>query len=218
VVATVGEVEFKGVRIRRLCHAAFRLEGGGVVVYIDPFRVEAASRDGDLAICTHDHYDHCSVEDLAKVLKEDGVVVAAANCSRKLSGLKYRVELLKPGDEINIKGVRVRAVPAYNVGKPFHPRPYGGIGVVVELAGVRIYHAGDTDLIPEMEGLRGQVDVALLPVSGVYVMNAEEAVEAAKRIRPELAIPMHYGAIVGSDRDADKFRRALEGVCRVEVI
>lgn len=214
----MGEVVFRGVRIGRLCHAAFRLEGDGVVVYIDPFRVERVARDGDVAICTHDHYDHCSVEDLSKVLKEDGVVVAATNCSRRLSGVKYEVELLKPGEEVSVKGVRVRAVPAYNVGKPFHPRPYGGIGVIVELGGVKVYHAGDTDLIPEMEGLRSQVDVALLPVSGVYVMNADEAAEAARRIGPELAIPMHYGAIVGSERDAEKFRKALEGVCRVEVI
>ncbi|MEM3944077.1 MAG: MBL fold metallo-hydrolase, partial [Thermofilaceae archaeon] len=89
---------------------------------------------------------------------------------------------------------------------------------IVELGGVRIYHAGDTDLIPEMESLRGHVDVALVPVSGVYVMTAGEAVEAVRRIQPALAIPMHYGAIVGDRRDAESFKRLLEGVCEVAII
>jgi len=213
-----GEVQFGGVRIQRLAHAAFRLEGGGVVVYIDPLSIPSTPKDGDLAVCTHDHFDHCSPEDLRKVLKAGASIVAARNCERKLKGLKFETRLLSPGEEASVKGVRVVAVPAYNIGKPYHPRDYGGIGVIVELAGVRIYHAGDTDLIPEMANLRGLVDVALLPVSGTYVMTAEEAAEAVRRIGPKLAIPMHYGAIVGTQSDAERFRKLVEGVCEVAVI
>lgn len=214
----MGELQFRGVKIQHLPHAGFRLEGGGLVVYIDPFSLPSSPGDGDVGVCTHDHYDHCSPEDLRKALKRDAVIVAASNCERKLRGLMRGLKLLKPGDEVEVKGVKVRAVPAYNVGKPYHPREYGGIGVIVELSGVRIYHAGDTDLIPEMESLRGHVDVALVPVSGVYVMTAGEAVEAVRRIQPALAIPMHYGAIVGDRRDAESFKRLLEGVCEVAII
>lgn len=214
----MSEVQFKGVKIRRIAHATFRLEGGGLVVYTDPFSIPSTLADGDVAICTHDHYDHCSPEDLRKVLKGDAIIVAAANCGRRLRDLRYETKLLRPGDEITVKGVRIRAVPAYNVSKPYHPRDYGGIGAVIELAGVRVYHAGDTDLISEMEGLKGYVDVALLPVSGTYVMTAEEAAEAVRRIRPALAIPMHYGAIVGSASDAERFRKLVEGLCEVAIV
>ena len=211
----MGEIQFRGVKIQHLSHAAFKLEGAGVAVYIDPFSVPAAPSDGDIGICTHEHYDHCSTDDLRKVLKPDAVIVAAANCEKKLRGLKREVKLLKPGEEARVKGVKILAVPAYNVNKPYHPRGYGGIGVVVEISGVRVYHAGDTDLIPEMEQLRGAVDVALLPVSGTYVMTAEEAAEAVRRIKPSVAIPMHYGAIVGSASDAERFRKLVEGICEV---
>lgn len=214
----MGEVEFRGIRIRKLRHATFRIEGGGVVAYIDPFQVEGMPLDGDVAICTHDHYDHCSPEDLRRVLKRGSAVVAAANCSKRLRGLGYEVKLVKPGDEVEVRGARVRAVPAYNVSKPYHPSDYGGIGVVLEVAGVKVYHAGDADLMPEMTELRGSVDVALLPVSGVYVMTAEEAAEAVRRIRPALAVPMHYGAIVGSEGDALRFKRLVAGVCEVSII
>lgn len=214
----MSEVQFRNVKIQHLSHAAFKLEGAGIVVYIDPFSISLARSDGDIGVCTHDHFDHCSPDDLRKVLKADAVIVAAANCEKKLHNLKRELKLLKPGEEVLVKGIKIQAVPAYNVNKPYHPRGYGGIGVIVEIAGVRIYHAGDTDLIPEMERLRGKVDVALLPVSGTYVMTAEEAAEAARRIKPALAIPMHYGAIVGSVSDAERFRKLVEGLCEVAII
>lgn len=214
----MGKLLFKGVEIEHLTHAAFRVEGSGTVLYIDPFKVSEQRRDGDVIVCTHDHYDHCSPEDVKKVIKTEGIVVAAENCVKKLKGFRNEVKPVKPGDEVIIKGCRIRAVPAYNVNKPYHPREYGGIGVVVELAGVRLYHTGDSDLVSEMRDLRGLIDVVLIPVSGVYVMSVEEAVEAVKIIQPALAIPMHYGAIVGSASDAEKFKKLLEGICEVAIL
>ncbi|MCC6040498.1 MAG: MBL fold metallo-hydrolase [Thermofilum sp.] len=214
----MGRLEYSGIVLERLSHAAFRVSGGGKVVYIDPFRVARAPRDGDIVVCTHDHYDHCSPEDISKVAKPSAVIVASVNCEKKVKGLGYSYKLLRPGDSIVIQGVELRAVPAYNVQKSFHPREYQGIGVLVKLAGVTIYHAGDTDYIPEMERLRGSVDIALLPVSGVYVMDAREAAKAALAIEPKVAVPMHYGEIVGSERDAESFRKALEGKIRVEIL
>ena len=124
--------------------------------------------------------------------------------------------MVRPGDRLSVGGVGIEAVPAYNLQKSFHPREKGWLGFVVEVEGVRIYHAGDTDFIPEMASIRA--DIALLPVSGTYVMTAEEAVEAAKAIAPKVAIPMHYGAIVGDDGDARDFEAALEGVCAVRIL
>ena len=126
------------------------------------------------------------------------------------------VRVVKPGETLTIDGVKIEAVPAYNTNKQFHPKENGWLGFIVEMEGVRIYHAGDTDMIPEMKELK--VDIALLPVSGTYVMTAAEAVEAALAIQPGLAIPMHYGSIVGGETDAEKFSAALKGKVEVAVL
>jgi len=207
-----------GVEVERLLHSAFRIRGGGVTIYIDPFQVPGAPRDGDIVVCTHDHFDHCSPDDVLKVAAPGAVVVASRNCRSKVAGLGLEAILLSPGEKAEVKGVEIEAVPAYNVGKRFHPRGYGGIGVLLRVGGVTIYHAGDTDYIPEMESLRGRVDVALLPVSGVYVMGPEEAARAALAIMPRVAVPMHYGAIVGDRSHAERFAKLLEGRVRVEII
>ncbi len=207
-----------GVEIERLVHSAFRVRGNGVTVYIDPFQIPGSPRDGDVVICTHDHFDHCSPQDVVKVASPDAVIVASENCRDKVSPLGFKAYFLSPGEKVSVKGVEVEAVPAYNVGKRFHPRGYGGIGVLLRIGGVTIYHAGDTDYIPEMEQLRGRVDVALLPVSGVYVMSPEEAARAAEVIQPRVAVPMHYGAIVGDRGHAERFAKLLEGKVRVEII
>lgn len=211
------EYVYRGVKIEKLVHDTVRIQGKNVVLYIDPFRVSGAPKDADIVICTHDHFDHCSPEDVLKVAKPDAIVVAALNCEGKLRNLGLEYKLFSWWEEREVKGVKIKAVPAYNVNKRFHPREYGGIGVIVEVDGVKIYHAGDTDLIEEMSRL-GKIDVALLPVSGTYVMNAEEAAKAAEIIKPEVAIPMHYGAIVGSKSDAEKFAELLEGKVQVVIL
>ena len=154
---------------------------------------------------THDHHDHCSLRDIEKIKTDDSAIVAPESC---LMG--GNVLHMKPGDQISVKGIRIEGVPAYNIGKPFHPKEKQNLGYIVTLEGKRVYHAGDTDLIPEMKTIG--CDIALLPVSGTYVMNASEAAEAANTIRPSLvAIPMHYGSgIVGTAEDAETFRRMTE--------
>ncbi len=186
--------------IHWLGHDSFRLEGEATV-YIDPWKLPPDSPKADIILITHDHYDHCSPEDVARIQKPDTVIVTIPAAAKKLKG---EVKTVKPGDKITVKGVEIEAVPAYNTDKPFHPRGAGHVGFIVTLGGKRIYHAGDTDFIPEMKNLK--VDIALLPVSGTYVMTAEEAARAADAIKPEVAIPMHYGEIVGSERDAERFR------------
>ncbi len=214
----MGSYNYKNVDIERISHAAFKLSNGGIVVYIDPYNIPEATKDGDVVICTHDHFDHCSPTDIKKVAKPDATIVAPGNCRGKIKDLGLEFIQLDPGEEKEVKGVSIRAIPAYNIGKRFHPKAYGGIGVIVKIAGVSVYHAGDTDFIPEMKELEGKVDVALLPVSGVYVMDVDEAVKAAEAIKPKVVIPMHYGAIVGSDRDAEAFREKVSGKYGVVII
>jgi L-ascorbate metabolism protein UlaG (beta-lactamase superfamily) len=195
-----------------LGHDGFLIKGGGKVIVIDPFQVTECE-PADIILVSHDHYDHCSPDDIKKIQKDTTIIVTEADSAKKLSG---QVKVMQPGDKITVSGIPVEAVPAYNTNKSFHPKDNGWLGFILTVDGVRIYHAGDTDHIPEMGSF--QVDIALLPVSGTYVMTAEEAVEAAKKIKPKVVIPMHYGAIVGSANDAQRFTEALRGICEVVVL
>jgi L-ascorbate metabolism protein UlaG (beta-lactamase superfamily) len=192
------------MKIEWLGHDGMRIRTQDVVIYIDPYQIEGG--DGaDIMLLTHGHFDHCSPEDISKVLKADTTVISAVGCAPPKKG-----EEMRAGDVKEVKGITIEAVPAYNVDKKFHPKSDGGLGFVVTADGQRIYHAGDTDLIDEMDHIN--CDIALLPVSGTYVMSADEAAEAARRIGPKLAIPMHYGSgVVGTEADAVKFAELLEG-------
>ncbi len=198
-------------KIHWLGHDGFRIDSEKTI-YFDPYQIESGPR-ADLIFISHDHFDHCSPEDVAKIQGPETTIVTEKDSAGKLTG---DVRVLKPGETLNLDGVKIQGVPSYNTDKDFHPRKNGWLGFVVEVAGIRIYHAGDTDFIPEMKDLR--VDIALLPVSGTYVMTADQAVKAALAIKPELAIPMHYGAIVGSNQDALAFKNALKGKVDVLVL
>ena len=202
-------------KIHWLGHDGIRIDGSTVVL-IDPFQILAA-KPADLILISHEHYDHNSPEDVVKSQKGDSVIVTDSATARQLKGDKKitsEIKVAAPGDRLTVKGVEIEVGPAYNTNKEFHPKAAGMLSFVIKLDGVRYYHAGDTDFIPEMNRLN--VDIAFLPVSGTYVMTADEAVQAAKAIKPKIAIPMHYGAIVGSEADAIKFKKALEG--QVEVV
>ncbi len=189
-----------------LGHDSFRIDAGGLIVYIDPWKLGSDSPKADIILITHDHYDHCSPEDVAMIQKDDTEIVCCPDSEGKLSGMIHTVA---PGDKITVKGIPIEAVRAYNVDKKFHPKRNNWVGYIITVDGVRIYHAGDTDFIPEMKEINA--DIALLPVSGTYVMTAREAVEAAKVIGAKIYIPMHYGTIVGSDADAEYFRKNAPG-------
>lgn len=197
------------VSIEWLGHDSFRIGGAGRVVYIDPYQLRRHEPAADLILITHAHQDHLDVGEVEQLSKDSTVVAGPEDVARQLPAS----EVLMPGEERELAGIKVRTLPAYNVnkfrspGQPFHPRGEG-LGYVIEVEGETIYHTGDSDLVPEMEGV--QPDVVLIPVSGTYVMTAEEAAEAVRTIKPRRAIPMHYGAIVGSEEDAQRFAQLAE--------
>jgi L-ascorbate metabolism protein UlaG (beta-lactamase superfamily) len=193
-----------------LGHSGFRVRVGRAVVYIDPYRVPEGSPPADLILITHGHYDHFSPQDIERLSTERTWLVGPAAVAERVSGQVHSIgpgELLE--DEL-VRGLHVAAVAAYNTskrdaeGRVFHPREAGWVGYELNVRGERLYHSGDTDVIPEMDGVTG-VDVALLPVSGVYVMTPGEAAEAARRIQPRVAVPMHWGEQIGSEQNARDF-------------
>ena len=204
----------------RIAHDSFRI-AGSMVLYTDPFKVTKQDK-ADLVVISHEHFDHLAEEDLNKVMTPETVIVASHLCAAGLKAVKAKfVHFLDPGGKFTSGTVTIEAVAAYNTnkgpapGKFFHPKGEGRLGFILTMDGTRVYFAGDTDLIPEMKSVR--CDIALLPVSGTYVMTPEEAAEAAKVINPKIAVPMHYGAIVGSEADAKKFKSLVKN-CQVEII
>ena len=198
-------------KINWLGHDGFRIDADKTI-YIDPYQISDGP-EADLILITHDHFDHCSPEDVAKIQHSGSIIVTEKDSASKLSG---DVRVVKVGESLSIDNIQIEAVPAYNTNKDFHPKSNGWLGFIVDIDGVKVYHAGDTDFIPEMKDFN--TDIALLPVSGTYVMTADEAVEAAMAINPKIAIPMHYGAIVGGGSDATKFKDALEGKIEVHIL
>jgi L-ascorbate metabolism protein UlaG (beta-lactamase superfamily) len=194
-----------------LGHSGFRIRAGRAYVYIDPYRVTPDAPPGDLILITHGHYDHFSPQDVERLTGARTWVIAPAVVAERLGGNVLSIAPGETVDEELVRGVAVRAVAAYNTskrdsdGNAFHPREAGWVGYDLNVRGERVYHSGDTDVIPEMDSVTG-VDVALLPVSGVYVMTADEAAEAARRIQPGVAVPMHWGEHIGSYDDALAFR------------
>jgi len=201
--------EFNHIKVTWLGHASFRIEKE-ITIYIDPFQLKPHQPKADLILVTHDHYDHCSETDIKAISKEDTIIIGPEKAMKKLSG---NTKIIKPNEIIKIKDVAIKAVHAYNINKPFHPKGTG-VGFIITINGTKIYHAGDTDLIPEMNVITA--DIALLPVGGTYTMNALEAAEAANKIKPSVAIPMHYGKIVGTKEDAILFSQKAE--CEVKIL
>ncbi|GER92952.1 MBL fold metallo-hydrolase [hot springs metagenome] len=196
--------------IHYLGHDTFKITGEKVI-FTDPFKIKKKD-SADIILITHEHYDHCSPEDVKKIQGPNTVIVTTGDCAKKISG---NIKIVRPGDKINVSGIEIEAVPAYNTNKQFHTKDKGWVGYIFTANGQRIYIAGDTDYIPEMKTFKN-IDIALLPVSGTYVMTAEEAVQAAITINPRIAIPMHYGSIVGDINDAKRFREGLKG--KIEVV
>ena len=213
--------EYKGIRIKWHGHDSFSVIGN-VTIMVDPFKM-AKKEKADLVLISHNHFDHLSVGDLKNISTKGTSIVAAKECIEMINGFDFKEKIgISPGEEKTVRGIKIKSIPAYNITKinpdtkkPFHPKEDNKVGFLFELNGITIYYAGDTDLIPEMSDLKP--DIALLPVSGTYVMTAQEAAKAVEKIKPKIAIPMHYGVIVGSEKDAHEFKQLVKS-CEVQIL
>lgn len=196
--------------------SGFRILNGEQVVYVDPYQVPGSPGDADLVLITHPHRDHCDAESVRKVSKDSTLVLAEGDSAALLDGIP-NVEIIALGEDRTVESLRIDTVRAYNLEKSYHPRDNDWLGFVLTLAdGRAMYHAGDTDFIPEMNGI--EADAVFLPVGGTYTMGAEEAARAARAMAPSAAVPMHWGAAVGNLADAETFRDELAGAVETVVM
>ena len=215
------------IKLEFLGHSGFLINSReGERIAIDPYNVSDNIEKVDLILITHNHYDHCSIKDIAKLVKKETVIVISPDAQSKIMRIDdVEMQIIEVGDKLEFGDVKVEALPAYNIDKDFHPKREGWLGYLIKIGDVIIYHAGDTDKIPEMKNLTGYGKhdnkfVALLPVSGKYVMTADEAAEVALLLRPDFVIPMHYGAgVAGTIEDSMRFvELCRKGGLRAEIL
>lgn len=195
--------------IEVLCHSCIRISKNKII-YIDPFKIEKDYFDADLIFITHDHFDHYSEIDIDKVRKDDTVIIVPEDLLAKVLKQGFRQDYIitvDPGDIEMVEGIKFEAIAAYNNDKKYHPKENGWVGYIIEIEGFRYYIAGDTDVIEENKNIK--CDVAFVPVGGTYTTDFKEAAFLVNEIRPKLAVPTHYGSVVGTERDATDFIRLL---------
>jgi L-ascorbate metabolism protein UlaG (beta-lactamase superfamily) len=204
-------MQLDNIEIRWLGHSGFLIKNYKVI-YIDPYNIKEDSEKADIILITHSHYDHCSIADIKKIIKNGTKIILTADCQSKMTRFDTPIDMqiVEPNQELSFGEIKISTLPSYNLDKSFHPKGEGWVGYLIKMNGVLIFHAGDCDIIPEMQKLTGynQLNkkfIALLPIGGKFTMNVEEAAEAAKLIKPTIAIPMHYGSIIGNKEDAEEF-------------
>ncbi len=198
---------------------SIRIKDRGRNIYFDPFQMKEDPHDADFIFITHDHYDHFSPEDIMKVAGSDTVLIVpekmAGKAAGEVAGLAERMITVKPGIYREVDGLEFETIPSYNILKPFHPKNAGWVGYILHIDGRRIYIAGDTDATKEAKAV--ECDIALVPIGGTYTMDVKKAAELINTFRPDVAIPTHYGSIVGNPSDGEAFAELVKAPVKVEL-
>ena len=195
--------------IEVLYHSSIRISKNKII-YIDPFKIDKNYNDADIVFITHDHFDHYSEEDIDKVINENTTIIIPEELLTKIlrKGInKNAVITVESNKEYMVQGIKFETIPAYNTNKTFHPKENDWVGYIITLDGIRYYIAGDTDITEENRKVK--CDVAFVPVGGTYTMDFKEAAQLINEIQPKIAVPIHYGSVVGTEQDATDFIKLL---------
>ena len=193
-------------------HASFKISGEKVI-YIDPWKIQDEEK-ADIILISHSHYDHFSLKDIKKITTRETEILMTPDCQSKLRDVPGRVTLIYPEKKYNVKNILIETTPSYNINKKFHPKENDWVGFIISNNMKRIFYTGDTDNISEIKNIKA--DIALIPISGTYVMDYKEAADLVNTMKPKIAIPYHYGDIVGTEQDALKFKKLAK--IQVEIL
>ena len=204
--------------IKILCHSCIRIEDK-YVIYFDPFKVNKNYNDADIIFITHSHYDHYSKEDINKIRKKDTIFIAPIDLLNTLLNndiIKENIITVVPNEKYTVSGINFKTIPAYNTNKQFHPKENNWVGYLIKLNNITYYIAGDTDITKENKKIK--CDIAFVPVGGTYTMDYKEAADLINIIKPQIAIPTHYGSIVGNINDGLNFSKLLNNDIKYKIL
>ena len=193
----------EGIKIN--CHSSIKITKSKTI-YIDPYRIKEAEHDADFVFITHSHYDHLSIEDILKVAKQDTIYVVTQDSKQQLIEIgisDLNIIIVEPNNKYEVEGLFFKTVPAYNINKEFHPKENNWVGYIINFDKTKYYIAGDTDDIEEIRDIK--CDIAFLPIGGTFTMNATEAANLANRLDCKIVVPIHYGELVGTEKDLKEF-------------
>lgn len=196
--------------IEVLCHSSIKFNKG-LIIYFDPFKINENYHDADIIFITHSHYDHYSEEDISKVIKDNTTIVVPKDLEDmvlQFGFAKEHIIVVSPNEEYSVLGINFKTIPAYNTNKNFHPKSNEWVGYIVNLDQTTYYIAGDTDITEENRQVK--CDVAFVPIGGTYTMTYSESAELINEIKPQIAVPIHYGLIVGNKEDANNFANLVD--------
>lgn len=205
--------------IECLGHSTIKITKASKIIYIDPYNLKEEAKDADIIFITHSHYDHYSPQDIRKIINEKTIIVITEDLYSEVQELgitKENIIAVKPNETYIISNINVSTVPAYNINKKFHPKDNKWVGYILTLDGVKYYIAGDTDI--NEDNRKVKCDVAFVPVGGTYTMTETEAAELINEIKPKIAVPIHYGSIVGTRQDAIDFQNRLDSDIQGEIL
>ena len=203
--------------IKVLCHSSIKFDKGQVI-YFDPYKINENYNDADVIFVTHSHYDHFSEEDILKVKRETTKIVVPEDLYDRSTELGFdegNILVVKPNEEYIVNNIKFKTIPSYNINKNFHPKSNNWVGYIITIDNVSYYIAGDTDITEENKKVK--CDVAFVPIGGTYTMTAEEAANLVNEIKPKIAVPIHYGLIVGTKEDEEVFKSLVNENINVEV-
>ena len=214
----MNSINYNNLQITHLGHASFRLETDNYTIYIDPYADDDYSKKADLILITHDHFDHLDLNKIKLISTPNTKIILSKSCEtidsiKTISNATY----ISAGEQTNIEDIKITAVPSYNINKPYHPKDVKYVGYIIDINDTKIYHAGDTDLIPELNNIK-DIDILLIPIGGTYTMDEKEAATATNIIQPKIVIPMHYNYIKGLEKNPENFVQNVYKTIEVKII
>ena len=213
----MNSITYNNIKITHLEHASFRIEIDNYTIYIDPYASDDYSKKADLILITHNHFDHLDLNKITQISTKNTIIILSKSCETDATKTLANTKYLSPKEKITIDNIKIKATYSYNINKPYHKKDTKNVGYIIDINNTKIYHAGDTDLIEELNDIK-DIDILFIPIGGTFTMDEIEAAKATNTIQPKIVIPMHYNYVKGTEKNPKNFAQKVYKTIDVKII